>query len=96
MTSTGSHLGGKNKQKVQYFYDSEIGNYQYNVGHPMKPFRIRMTDELINAYKLNEEMEHIPLDPDYVEAVDFTLFHSDDYVDVLKHIRVDNKEHYAD
>ena len=25
------------KRRVSYFYDSEIGNYHYGHGHPMKP-----------------------------------------------------------
>jgi histone deacetylase 1/2 len=36
-----------NKRKVTYFYDPEIGNYYYGAGHPMKPFRIRMTHSLV-------------------------------------------------
>ena len=26
-------------KKVSYFYDSDVGNYAYNAGHPMKPHR---------------------------------------------------------
>ena len=26
-------------KKVAYFYDSDVGNYAYNAGHPMKPHR---------------------------------------------------------
>jgi hypothetical protein len=48
-----NHLGGQNKAVVSYFYDDDIGNYQYNVGHPMKPFRVKMTDELIKVYGLD-------------------------------------------
>ena len=27
---------GKAKRRVSYFYDTEIGNYHYGMGHPMK------------------------------------------------------------
>ena len=27
------------KSKVCYYYDSDIGNYYYGQGHPMKPHR---------------------------------------------------------
>jgi len=43
MNST-SPLGGMNKPVVSYFYEDDVSNYQYNSGHPMKPFRVRMTD----------------------------------------------------
>ena len=41
---TGDPLGGLHKPVVSYFYDDDIGNYQFNQGHPMKPFRVKMTD----------------------------------------------------
>jgi len=45
------------KQKVSYFYDSEIGNYYYGQGHPMKPHRIRMAHNLLLNYGLYKKME---------------------------------------
>lgn len=49
-------LGNKNK-KVAYFYDSDVGNYAYVSGHPMKPHRIRMTHSLVMNYGLYKKME---------------------------------------
>jgi len=51
-----SLLGSKNK-KVAYFYDSDVGNYAYVSGHPMKPHRIRMTHSLVMNYGLYKKME---------------------------------------
>ncbi len=48
---------GSNRKKVAYFYDSDIGNYAYVAGHPMKPHRIRMTHSLIMQYGLYKKME---------------------------------------
>jgi len=45
------------KKKVAYFYDSDVGNYAYVAGHPMKPHRIRMAHSLIMNYDLYNEME---------------------------------------
>lgn len=36
------------------------------------------------------------MDTDYINDVDLTTFHSDDYVDCLKNISVEHKERYAD
>lgn len=45
------------KKSVAYFYDSDVGNYAYVAGHPMKPHRIRMAHSLIMNYGLYKKME---------------------------------------
>jgi hypothetical protein len=89
-------LGGLNKPVVSYFYDEDLGNFQYGVGHPMKPFRVKMTDELIKAYGIDEKMKRMHVEQDFIDNVDFTVFHSDDYVDVLKNLVPEDKDKYAD
>jgi histone deacetylase 1/2 len=48
---------GTRAKKVAYFYDSDVGNYAYVAGHPMKPHRIRMAHSLIMNYGLYTKME---------------------------------------
>lgn len=48
---------GSDKKCVAYFYDSDVGNYAYVAGHPMKPHRIRMAHSLIMNYGLYKKME---------------------------------------
>jgi len=48
---------GSQPKKVAYFYDSDVGNYAYVAGHPMKPHRIRMAHSLIMNYGLYTKME---------------------------------------
>lgn len=48
---------GNDKKLVAYFYDSDVGNYAYVAGHPMKPHRIRMAHSLIMNYGLYKKME---------------------------------------
>lgn len=62
----------------------------------MKPFRVKMTDSMIKAYGLEDHMKPMHIEPEYIENVDFTVFHSDDYVDVLKNLTPENKELFAD
>lgn len=50
-------LNGNDKKQVAYFYDSDVGNYAYVAGHPMKPHRIRMAHSLIMNYGLYKKME---------------------------------------
>jgi len=43
--------------RVSYFYDPDVGNYVYYLGHPMKPHRVRMTHNLIVNYGLCDDDE---------------------------------------
>ena len=45
------------KKRVAYFYDSDIGNYAYVTGHPMKPHRIRLAHSLVMNYDVYKQME---------------------------------------
>lgn len=45
------------KKRVAYFYDSDVGNYAYVAGHPMKPHRIRLAHSLIMNYGTYKHME---------------------------------------
>lgn len=46
-------------KKVLFYYDDIIGTFQYTPGHPMKPFRLPMTQELIKAYNLNSRLDYL-------------------------------------
>ena len=45
------------KKRVAYFYDSDIGNYAYVTGHPMKPHRIRLAHSLVMNYNVYKYLE---------------------------------------
>jgi histone deacetylase 1/2 len=47
------------KKNVVYYYDDMIGTFNYSVGHPMKPLRVAMTDELVRKYELYPKMDVI-------------------------------------
>ena len=40
------------RNTVDYFVEPKIGNFIFSFGHPMKPIRINMVNELIRAYGL--------------------------------------------
>ena len=92
-------MGGGNatrKGKVSYYFDEDFSIYQVSQTHPMKPFRIKMTDSLIRSYGLDKKMTHFDVDETYVSEVDLTRFHSDDYVDCLRSMSLANREKYHD
>lgn len=37
------------KKRIAYYFDDEIGLYTFNKGHPMRPFRMKITDELVTV-----------------------------------------------
>lgn len=76
------------QKKVTYFYDSDWCNYYYGAGHPMKPWRLRLTHELIVGYGLYRKMD--VWRPRPVEYDDIAAFHCKDYIDFLKNINPDN------
>ncbi|KAK5149436.1 hypothetical protein LTR04_007064 [Oleoguttula sp. CCFEE 6159] len=82
-----------NGKKVAYFYDSDVGNYAYVAGHPMKPHRIRMAHTLIMNYGLYKNMEIYRAKP--ASKYEMTQFHTDEYVDFLQKVTPDNMDNYA-
>jgi histone deacetylase 1/2 len=50
-----SSAPSSSSRRVAYFYDPDVGNYVYYLGHPMKPHRIRMAHNLIVNYGLCDE-----------------------------------------
>ncbi|GME51854.1 Histone deacetylase superfamily [Neofusicoccum parvum] len=73
-----------NKTRVAYMYDPDIGCYDYEPGHCMKPFRIRMTHDLVMSYGLYRNMEVYRAKP--ATALEMTQFHTDEYIEFLQRI----------
>ncbi|KAF2678810.1 histone deacetylase 1 [Lentithecium fluviatile CBS 122367] len=92
---TGNSLNGMGSQpkKVAYFYDSDVGNYAYVAGHPMKPHRIRMAHSLIMNYGLYSKMEIYRAKP--ASKYEMTQFHTDEYIDFLHKVTPDNMDNFS-
>jgi histone deacetylase 1/2 len=84
------------KRKCSYYYHKEIGNYHYGNMHPMKPHRVKMADSMIHSYGMYDMMEDMTPPDDFVEELDMTKFHADDYIDFLKEITPENIAKYSD
>jgi len=82
-----------NNKRISYFYDSNVGNYYYGQGHPMKPHRIRMTHNLVLNYGLYKKMQIYR--PRHASEAEMTKFHSDDYIDFLRLVSPDNMNEYS-
>ena len=97
-------------KKVAYFYDSDVGNYAYVAGHPMKPHRIRMAHSLIMNYGLYTKMEiYVGTVRVCLQSVvltetqrakpaskyEMTQFHTDEYIEFLHKVTPDNMEMFT-
>ncbi|OJJ51270.1 hypothetical protein ASPZODRAFT_127314 [Penicilliopsis zonata CBS 506.65] len=91
----GLNLNGASdrNKKVAYFYDSDVGNYAYVSGHPMKPHRIRMTHSLVMNYGLYKKMEIYRAKP--ASKYEMTQFHTDEYIDFLSKVTPDNMDQFS-
>lgn len=45
---------------------------------------------------MDKKMQNMKVDEDFIEQVDLTKFHADDYIDCLRNITVDKKDEYID
>ncbi|KAJ2785012.1 histone deacetylase (class I) Clr6 [Coemansia interrupta] len=71
-------------RRVAYYYDEDVGSYNYGYDHCMKPFRIRMAHSIITSYGLDKKMSVIR--PPRATVQDMTRFHTDDYITYLQRV----------
>ena len=78
--------------KVAYYFNKEVGNFYYGPYHPMKPFRMKITHEMLKAYGVLPKFNHIIPEehPEFVSKIDFTNFHSDEYINFLMTVSPEN------
>ncbi|KAI0126828.1 histone deacetylase RpdA/Rpd3 [Xylariales sp. AK1849] len=88
----GIALGASSNKKVAYFYDSDIGNFAYVAGHPMKPHRIRLAHSLIMNYGVYKKMEIYRAKP--ANRLEMTQFHTDEYIDFLQKVSPENMDNF--
>ena len=75
------------KDRICYFYDSDVGTSYYGNNHPMKPHRLAMTHHLVLYYDLHRRMEVYRPRRSY--PVEMTQYHAEDYVEFLSRITPD-------
>ncbi|PWZ01329.1 histone deacetylase, partial [Testicularia cyperi] len=88
-----SNSSNPNPSRVCYFFDSDIGNYHYGPGHPMKPTRIRMCHSLVMNYGLYKRMEIFRAKP--ATKREMSQFHTDEYVEFLNRVTPDNVDSFV-
>src|SRR5512139_4102263 len=85
--------------KTAFIYSDDFAKYDYGQGHPLKPFRLRLTYELIKAYGLLSIADATLIEARFSEEDDLLLYHTRDYIEVLKAanrgLEMPGEEHYG-
>ena len=84
--------------RIAYYFNEEVGNFYYGPFHPMKPLRMKITHEMLKAYEILPKFNRIiPEDyPEFVNKIDFTNFHSDEYISFLMTVTPENMNNMAE
>ncbi len=81
---TGTALRAQKHMKTAFIYSDDFAKYDYGVGHPLKPFRLKLTYELAKAYGLLSLSDTILVEARPAEEEDLLLYHTRDYIEFLK------------
>lgn len=69
------------KEDIIYIHDPTVGYYHYGPGHPMKPYRLALTHDLVLHYGLADYMK--VYSGRKATKADLLKFHAPDYVNFL-------------
>ncbi|KAK9476430.1 hypothetical protein V1514DRAFT_336960 [Lipomyces japonicus] len=89
----GQNNNNNNNLRVSYHNNEDVSRYHFGSRHPMKPFRLMLTDHLVLGYGLHDKMDFYKTRRATDEEI--LQFHSDDYVDFLKRVAPENKNEFS-
>jgi acetoin utilization deacetylase AcuC-like enzyme len=73
---------GRRMPRVSYIHEPHVGYFHYGPGHPMKPYRLALTHDLVMHYGLNERMA---MHRGFVAPFEqLAKYHSDAYLGFLR------------
>jgi acetoin utilization protein AcuC len=70
--------------KTAFIYSDDFAKYDYGPGHPLKPFRLKLTHDLIKAYGLLSLPDVRVVGAKPAEEDDLLLYHTADYIEILR------------
>lgn len=71
-------------KKTAFIYTDTYTQYDYGEQHPLKPYRLKLTYELIKAYGLLDLPETQLLEPEKAPRKELERIHAPDYLDILE------------
>jgi acetoin utilization protein AcuC len=85
--------------KTGFIYSNDFAKYDYGQEHPLKPFRLKLTCDLIKAYGLLSLPDVLVVDAKPADEEALLLYHTREYIDVLKAanrgLRITGEESYG-
>lgn len=70
--------------QAAFLYTDDVSRFDYGAQHPLKPFRLKLTYELVRACGLLNEGDPRTIAPSPAPASDLLAFHTPDYLAVLQ------------
>jgi acetoin utilization protein AcuC len=70
--------------KTAFVYSDEFARFDYGSGHPLKPFRLKLTYELIKDCHLLAPSDPRLIEPPLARTEDLLAFHTREYIDILR------------
>jgi acetoin utilization protein AcuC len=70
--------------KTAFIYSDQFSGFDYGSGHPLKPFRLKLTYDLIKACGLLTPGDPRVIEPHPARTEDLLTFHTKDYIDILR------------
>ncbi len=72
--------------KSAFIYSDEFAQYSYGPHHPMRPIRLKLTHDLLQAYGVFTSPEILKLAAEPATESEILLFHTPEYIAVLRGI----------
>ena len=70
--------------KTAFVYSDECAKFDYGSSHPLKPFRLKLTYDLITACHLLSSQDPRLVKPLIARVEDLLTYHTKDYIDILR------------
>jgi acetoin utilization protein AcuC len=70
--------------KTAFVYSDEFARFDYGSGHPLKPFRLKLTYDLITACHLLASPDPRVVEPPLARTEDLLTYHTKDYIEILR------------
>lgn len=80
--------------KVSYHYNADVESHHFGRHHPMKPWRLTLTKQLVLSYGLQHAMELS--EPPAATVEELSIFHKRDYVNFLARISPGNMNQFEE
>lgn len=86
-------IASRQKTRVSYHHNSQAENHHFGSSHPMKPWRLTLTNQLVLGYGLQEYMDCYSTKA--AAEDELREFHSSDYLDFLKRVTPQNADSFT-